>query len=311
MKHTLPFIAAALSALLGVSAHAQTKIAIGYTGGSPWVGSFLAKDQGYFEKRGIDAEFTYVAVNPSIPPALVSGSLQIGTLGVPELLLAINGGIDMVVIAGAAFTKGNDFTGPDDTGVIGRIGASIKTPEDFIGKKVGVPGIGTPLDISFRKWLFDKGVALKTVTFVEVAFPQGGDALKGGLVDAYVAVDPFFNRILSTDAGYLIADYSRQSVSRAATVYATTREWATQHTEALKEFRQAIVEADAYAEQNPELARATIAKWLKLPPAAQAGIILPRLHPTVTGADFKFWADALIEQGLIKTSPDLSKLTMQ
>ena len=41
------------------------------------------------------------------------------------------------VFIGADFSKA--YT---ELGVVGRIGANIKTPADFIGKKVGIPGLG-------------------------------------------------------------------------------------------------------------------------------------------------------------------------
>ncbi len=34
----------------------------------------------------------------------------------------------------------------------------MSKPADFVGKKVGVPGIGAFLDVLFRKWLIDGGV---------------------------------------------------------------------------------------------------------------------------------------------------------
>ena len=49
---------------------------------------------------------------------------------------------------------------------VARTGVAIKEPKDFVGKKVGAPGIGAFLHVLFRKWLIEKGVDPKSVNFV-------------------------------------------------------------------------------------------------------------------------------------------------
>ena len=58
---------------------------------------------------------------------------------------------------------------------------TIKEAKDFVGKKVGAPGIGAFLQVLFRKWLIEKGVDPESVNFVEVTFPTMSDALKSGV----------------------------------------------------------------------------------------------------------------------------------
>lgn len=312
MRHfTSFFVATALSAGIGVGAHAQTKMAIGYSASSSWTGAFIAADQGFFKQHGIDADLVFVAVSPSIPPALLAGSLQAGGLASPDLIHAVDGGIDLVVIGGALWNAGKTGAGATGAGVFARTGLDLKQPQDFVGKRVGVPGLGTALDIGFRKWLHDNNVDLKSVNFVEVPFPQGSDALRGGLVDAVVSNSPFTAHILDAKTGYLAADYLHEMEPAPQTLYVTTRDWALQHPDAVKGFKQALIEAIAFEAQNPDATRASIAKWTKLPPAAQAGIVLPNLKPEFDPSGLKFWTDAMIDQGLIKTSPDLSKLIVQ
>ena len=52
-----------------------------------------------------------------------------------------------------------------------RNGLTIKEPKDFVGKKVGAPGLNAFLHVLFVKWLVEKGVDPKSVNFVEVTFP--------------------------------------------------------------------------------------------------------------------------------------------
>lgn len=43
-------------------------------------------------------------------------------------------------------------------GVVARADLPIVKADDFVGKKVGAPGIGAFLHVLFRNWLIDNGV---------------------------------------------------------------------------------------------------------------------------------------------------------
>lgn len=290
------------------AAMADTKMVIGYSPAATWTGAFIAVDEGYFKAHGIDAELRLVALTPLVAPALVSGSLDTGGLAVTDLMHAVDAGIDLVAIGGASRVLGREATHFMGMGVFARTGEALAKPQDFIGKKVGVPGFGTVIDISFRHWLFEHGVDLKQVDIVEIPFPRGSDALKTGLVDAVVSAAPFGQHIIEEQTGYLAVDYSRDSEPTLGTVYVTTRDWSIQHAHAVKGFEAALAEASTFQDQNPDATRAIIAKYTKLPPQAQAGITLVSLQATVTATDLKQYADQMVDLGLVKQRPDLAKL---
>ena len=56
--------------------------------------------------------------------------------------------------------------------------------------------------------LKESGVDYRKVSFVEAAFPQHGDLLRGGTLDAVVSADPFMSRITDSGAGYVASYYS-------------------------------------------------------------------------------------------------------
>src|SRR5512140_1609815 len=90
-------LAAALSAS---AAQAQTKVRVAYTASDAYVGAMVAKDKGLFEKHGLDVELQIIALNSTMPAALHSGSIEIAGTTTPVFLQAIDGGIDLVGIAG-------------------------------------------------------------------------------------------------------------------------------------------------------------------------------------------------------------------
>ncbi len=80
-----------------------------------------------------------MSVNSVIPPYPVSDSIQIGMPTTTTFLQAVDGGLDLVAVAGLNFTRKKDV----DFGVVTRNGVNITKPQDLIGKKVGVPGLNT------------------------------------------------------------------------------------------------------------------------------------------------------------------------
>src|SRR5712692_10423227 len=135
------FLAASgLAAILAAGpGHAQTKIQIGCTATSDCASAMVAVDEGIFKKHGLDAEMTPIGINSNIPAAILSNSIQIGGPTSTVVLQAVDGGLDLVAVAGASVM--NPTSNGNITAFV-RNGITIKEPKDFVGKKVGAPGLG-------------------------------------------------------------------------------------------------------------------------------------------------------------------------
>lgn len=301
--------AALLGALaFGATAEAQTKITIGYTGANTFVPAFVAKDKGFFAKRGLDVTLQRIPVGPSIPGALIANSLQVGTLTAPIFLQANENGIELVVIAGASLQAKSNPT----AGVVARTGSGIQKPEDFKGKKVGAPGVNGLQDLLFKKWLQQKNVDWKTVTFVESPFPQMGDMLKGGQMDAALPVEPFVSRIVSTKVGYLVSHYPVEvSESYLESFYVASKKWAGDNAAAIKGFREALEEALAFVKTNTDEAKKTQVTYLGLPEAVVATLPLATYTLKVEPAQVAFWVELCREFGMLKTAMKADDLVVK
>ena len=196
--------AASAAATLPALAQSATKIVFGYTAVTDFASVFVAAEEGYFKKRSLDVELKFIPLNSTIPAALQSDSLQIGGPTPSVFLQAVDGGLDLVLVAGGGLIS-KTITG---FGLVARAGSGIKSAQDCVGKKIGVPGLGAFLHVTFRAWLKDSGVDYRKVNFVEAAFPQHADLLRGGSVDAVVSADPFMSRITESGAGYVASYYS-------------------------------------------------------------------------------------------------------
>ena len=230
----------AVSLALTGAALAQAKIQVGCTATSDCASAMVAIDEGIFKKHGLEVEMTPIGINSNIPAAILSNSIQIGGPTSTVFLQAVDGGLDLVAIAGATVMSP---VNQDSIAAFVRNGITIKEPKDFVGKKVGAPGLNAFLHVLFVKWLVDKGVDPRRVNFVEVTFPTMADIIKSGGVDAVLTAEPFVTRMLNAGLGSVGARYAAELARTEPIIfYAASREWADKNAVAIKKFRDAIAE---------------------------------------------------------------------
>ena len=224
MKRLPIFLAAALFAAFTVApANAQKKITFGHQQVFDLAPILLAQEKGFFAKHGLEVVLKPIPINSQNPAALEAGEVDIAMPTASVLLQAINGGLDIVAVAGYSETVKTD----SNFGIVVKTGSNIKEPADFIGKKVGVPGLNAFLHVMFREWLTMKGVDWKKVEFVETVFPQMEGILKAGSVDAVIAIQPFMARIIGTKTGELMSKFIRDMpAGMSITVFASKKAWA-------------------------------------------------------------------------------------
>ncbi len=298
----------AASAAMAFPAFAQSgKIVFGYTAVTDFATVFVAAEQGYFTKRKLDVELKFIPLNSTIPAAIQSDSLQMGGPTPSVFLQSVEGGLDHVVFAGGGITS-KTITG---FGLVAKAGSGIRTAQDVVGKKVGVPGLGAFLHVTFRAWLKQSGVDYKKVNFVEASFPQHGDLLRGGSIDAVVSADPFMSRIVDSGVGYVASYYSTFLEAGNHTIlYAAKRDWAQKNAAQVRLFREAVLEAATFIGQpkNDEAVRAAIAKYTKLPPAIVAKVQISPPGPTVSEKQMAYWVGLMKDQGMLQTDPKVANL---
>jgi NitT/TauT family transport system substrate-binding protein len=297
-------------AAVPLRAQGPVKAVFGYTAVTDFATVFIAKEEGYFTRHGIDVEPKLIPLNPSIPPAIQSDSIQLGGPTPSVYLQAVDAGLDQVVLTGGGATS-KKMTG---IGLVARAGTGIKSAQECIGKKIGVPGLGAFLHVGFRAWLKSQGVDYTKVNFVEAAFPQHGDLLRGGSLDAVVTADPFMGRIIASGAGYVASYYSTfLPDGLPALVFVARRDWVQKNMAAAKGFQAGIKEAAAFLD-NPKNAmkvRQHIGKYIKLPPEVLATAQISPPLPVVTEPVLAWWADQMVDQKLLKARPNLANLIVK
>ena len=295
---SLPF-----SSLTSWPAMAQTpltKVAMGYVTASDFVPMLIAKDKGFFARRGIDADPKRIPIMTNIPAGLMSGDLQIGACTMPVLLQTNDGGLDMQLVSGAS----RHLKTASKIGLIVRTGLKIEKASDLKGKKIGVAGFNSTMDVFLRKWLRMNGVDEKEVTRVEAIFPQMPDLLKAGTIDAATITDPFRTMAVNSGAGTIFAEYAAEVTPDVLMVgYMSTGDYVRKNPQIVKAFREAMDEANAFGMANPAEAKEIEQKYLGFTSTSQ-----PSWSTAIKPDDLDIYVAIGKEFGLYRTALDPAKL---
>ena len=309
---TADYLRLAFALLLAASlspapARGETKITVG-TAGTAAAALFAAKHEGFFAKRGLDVTITMIRLNPDLPPALIAGSLDVAFMTTPTFFQAIEGGIDLVAFAGGTVTSRQ----PSDQAVIAANGVQIKTAQDFLGHKIGVPGIGAGLHVLFRYWLDQNGVDYNRIDFAEISMPQMRDALAARTIDAVVAVEPFVSQMLGAGVGYkALALSDAIPTGKPMVIYTATRDWAAQHAPEIAAFRAAILEGAAFAKTEPDKTRDDVNIYAKLPPQIMKTIAISEQVPALETEQLAWWSAVMKKQHMLQREIDVPKLLVK
>jgi NitT/TauT family transport system substrate-binding protein len=302
VKRTIAYVVAAvLGCCAAFPVLAQNvKVKVGYIPVTDWLPALVAKEKGYFEARKLDVTLTRIAVISNIPPAIFSGDLQIGTSTATVMFDAAEGGLDLVALAG-----GTRFTAKAPVlSLVGRAGQKIDGARDLEGRKVGVPGLRSVVDVLVRKWLLVAGVQASKVTFIEAPFPQMRDMLKAGTLDAVAVLEPFRSRMIGDGTGFKVADFAAEiNPNILGGMWVAKAEWASANPLAVKAFRDGLSDAIDFITRNPAEARAIELKYLGF-----NAPVLPPYQNDITEADLQLIAGFAKEVNLLRKPIDAGKL---
>ncbi|HUB97930.1 MAG TPA: ABC transporter substrate-binding protein [Stellaceae bacterium] len=290
--------------LLVLPARAEpTKLGIGYGNTADTLNMLIAKSQGIFLKHGIDATLLRVGNTAGMMAGITSGDLQIIMSNQGQMLIGLNGGLDLVVIDGGSRISAKD----DTTGLVVRSDLAYSAPSSLAGLRIATPGYDSGLYITLRKWLDDKGVDASKIQFVESIPPQMGDLLKAHRVDAVTGVEPFLSRMVNEGYGKLAVRYVTEAIpDQPAIFWVSSREWAAKNPALVTAFRDSLKEGADYIAAHPDDARKVEKDTY--------GVInpgFPRFDATVTPADLQVYYDMGRKLGLYTRTIDLASVILK
>ena len=293
-----------LAAVTPAASQTFARIKVGLGPAVDFLPAFVARGQGIFAEHGLDVILQIVPTPSVVPPMLVSDSVQIAYATAPNLLLADEGGLDLVAIAGGAqLVKTNA-----KISFVTRTGVTVEKAEDLKGRKVGVPGFNSIIDMFLRKWLMTHNVPVAQVSIVETPMLQMGDLLKSGQIDAATPIEPIRGRIVASGAAVRSIDFfSEVNPDVLGSFWMSTRDWATKHKTEVAAFRASLLDGIAFINAHPDEARAIEQKDLGfVDPTAMASFATK-----LDVKDFDFVEKLGVELGVMKQPIDAAKLIIE
>jgi ABC-type nitrate/sulfonate/bicarbonate transport system substrate-binding protein len=263
-----------------------------------WLPAMIAKENGIFEKNGLDVTMTKFTQIANLP-GTVGRQFDVAATTASDMLYAAASGIKIVAVSGNTI----EASSSKSYQVIVKGGSAILSAKDLAGKRIAGPGAGSIMHVSLLEWVAQEGGAPDNIILAEVPFPNMADQLKAGRVDAVEQIEPFIGPMLN--AGFRSLGDPLLAVSDPAlfTFWMADRDWAQQHKDALERYRVSLQEGVAVIKDNPDMARTVLVKYTGLPAEIVARIPFPIYDFELSPSQLTPWKDLMGKQ-----SPSIGKL---
>lgn len=282
-----PGTSAATTASQSVSSLTKIRIATNNANGQLPVQ--VALKEGIFKKHGLDATVTVVPNIIVIPPAL-GKTYDLGYTAGPILITAVANGLPIEAVVG------NEVETSDPTTQITHLLAAkdIKDIKQLKGKAIGAATLTGTLNLATKGKLAVAGVDPASVRYVQVNTPVMLDQLRAGRVAAVELQQPYLGVGIKegfTDLGDLVGP--AMGYPTVMTYYLATKSWVSGHASAVQAFREALTEAMQWIKQNPDQARAMLAKLTGITVEQAKSIGLGGFSTDISGPAVKKWGDLM------------------
>ena len=292
----------------------EMHLRIGMFGAGSTLPVHAAVATGIFERRGLHVEITDGQDLPLFMAALSKGQYDIVMSGPTLVLIGVEKGLDLQVIASlqrSSQQRPNAVWITKDP--------AVDTLDQLKGTTIGVPSL-TGIIADATKYLLSKrGVGGDEIKFIQTPFATMGDQLAAGRIDAAVASIPFNEviaargfRVHSDIVAEAVSDASDGAVQSAMTsIWVASSTFTKDHPELVQAWRDAMREAVAYLDGNESEARAMMHDWLKIPTQIIDKAPLPDWDTEIAPAEMLPYITISKAVGSTSTDPELNTLVWQ
>ncbi len=240
---------------------ALTKVDIGHSNFRNDIAAlWVPKEVGIFAKYGLDVSAILVEGGRQMTQAILSGSIPIGSTGVPTVASSVAAGGDAVIILGITNKITFDVWAKPE----------IKAPADFKGKVFGVSGLGASSHTAAYILLkhFNLDPVRDRITFLAVGDEAlRAQALIGGRIDVTV-IDPSVAGPVRDRGFSFLGNMEKLGMPFINNALVSTRKYLKEQPKTTENVVKAIVEGNAYIlnPANRKTVTEILAKNLRLEP---------------------------------------------
>jgi NitT/TauT family transport system substrate-binding protein len=306
MKFKLILAAAGL-AMLAAPASAQTKVNIGISGWTGFAPLTLAKEAGIFAKNGLDVTIKKIP-QASRHLAIASGDIQCAATTVETWIVWNANGVPTTQLFQLDKSYGAD-------GMVVR--NDVKSIKDIKGKTVAASAPGTAPYFTLAWFLKKNGLSVKDVKVVNMEPGPAAQAFIAGQNDVAMTYEPYLSAVRAKpEAGKIIA--TTLDYPMVMDTFGCTPDFIAKNEGAVKALVKSYFEALDMIKKDEKKAFEIMGADVKQD-AEKFGNSAKYLRWQDQAANKAFFAgdfntfskeaaDLLLEIGVIKQIPDLSKL---
>ena len=267
---------------------------------------YLGIDKGFFKEEQLTIKPQLAEGGAAITPAVVSGDFQIGFSNTISLLIAASEDLPVQIISQGVLGGKSEEQAWADLLVLKD--GPIKEPKDLEGKTIAVNTLKNICEVTIKASLEQENVAVDTLEFTEVPFPDMNAALEAGRVDAACVVEPFVSQGKAGKARGIDPFYVRTAPDLTVATYFTSTQYAEQNADVVDRFVQAMNKSLTYAQSHPDEVRQVLLDYTEIPPEAAEAIKLPVWRPDLNEPTIEKLSELSVKYGLIEEQPDLEEL---
>lgn len=225
----------------------RVKLPVGYIPNVQFAPLYVALDKGYFSDVGIDLDIDYSYETDGV--ALVgSNNIQFAVVSGEQVLLARSQGLPVVYVAA--------WYGEFPVAIAAKKDQGIRTPQDLLGKTIGLPGLFGANYIGLRALMGDAGIQEEAVSLDSIGFTQVEALMtdKNQAVVVYAANEPIHLQALGYDIDVInVADYVHLTANGLLTNETTIAQDPDLVRRMVKAFLQGMADAAADPEEAYEI----------------------------------------------------------
>lgn len=273
-----------------------------------YAAAYYAQDMGFFTQAGLNAQVQTIANGAAITAAVVGGTIDVGVAVPVTLAGAYLRGLPVVMIAAGALSVAS----VPNTRLCVVDTSPLRTAKDFEGKTIAINALGVGLELAPFVWLTVNGADKSKVKLVEIPFSEMGLALERGTVDAAVFTEPNYTVAAKQ---YHIKMFANVNTAIApvyvSSCWFSTRDFATQHPEAVRRFVRAIYAAQKWANGHQSQSADILAKYSKMDPALAHQMTRTRYAEQLRAADIQPFLDISAKYGGLPSPVSATSLIYQ
>lgn len=239
---------------------------------------YYAQDRGFFRNRGLEVQISAQVGGAAGAAAMIAGEIDITEVDTVTLIKAHDRNQPFVFIAPGLLHSVKAPT----AGVVTR---DASPPATYNGKTFATNSLGNIAVVLGNEWSDRNGGDSKTLKWVEIPFPAMPAAIGRGVIDGYVAPEPFLSA--GGKAGYHIDLLQKNPIAPNLLQggWIAMREWVTKNPVVARNFAAAIRDASDWANGDRKGSGDIIMKYSRMTQDVIDGMVRgqyqDRLDPTM------------------------------